>query len=407
MRFYLLIMLFIASFKLFASDALDVKKWQSDIQYYTAQLKQNHIDLFHSQSETQFEQKLADLTANLPNMTRNQVLVELMKITQSIGDGHTAFPLWAAKLNSFPFELTHINNRFYVTHTTHDYRKLLGAELVSIDGQPILEIAQAVNQVAQFVENPYSLNVRTARYLPKAEILNGLGIIADSAQAEFTFRNNKVQHVETLKSSRKYQYTEFISYRNEARFRIEKRATEDLWFAGSADKQAVYFKFRHYASVSQMDSLAEKLLDYINNNQSKKLIIDLRDNYGGDFFAGLKLAQHLVLADSLDWRSGVFVLIDNVTFSAAMSNAAQFAQILNATLVGEPTGAKPSGYQDMGQFTLPNSKLKVTYSKRLYHFQTSGKDAVYPDHTIPMSIENYINQTDPQLRWVLKQADWQ
>lgn len=150
-----------------------------------------------------------------------------------------------------------------------------------------------------------------------------------------------------------------------------------------------------------MESLAEDLLTFINKNKSKNLIIDLRENYGGDFFVGLKLAQFLVLADSIDWKSGVYVLIDNATFLAAMSNAAQFSQLLNAKLVGEPTGAKPSGYQDMRQFILLNSNLEVTYSKRLYHFTNDGKDALYPVVQVEVSIENHLSKVDPQLNWIL------
>lgn len=150
-----------------------------------------------------------------------------------------------------------------------------------------------------------------------------------------------------------------------------------------------------------MENFAQHILGFINENKSERLIIDLRDNYGGDFFVGLKLAQFLLLADSINWKSGVYTLIDNVTFSAAMSNAAQFSQILNSKLVGEPTGAKPSGYQDMGQFSLPNSGLVVTFSKRLYHFKEDQRDALYPDEHIEVSIEDYLNGYDRQLRWVL------
>lgn len=84
-----------------------------------------------------------------------------------------------------------------------------------------------------------------------------------------------------------------------------------------------------------------------------------------------------------------------------MSDAAQYTQLLNATLVGEPTGARPSGYQDMGQFSLPNSELPVTYSKRLYHFKDDGKDALHSDVQISVSIEDYRAGVDPQLTWIL------
>lgn len=115
----------------------------------------------------------------------------------------------------------------------------------------------------------------------------------------------------------------------------------------------------------------------------------------------LACGWRLVLADSINWKSGVYVLINNVTFSAAMSNAAQFQQLLNAKLVGEPTGARPSGYQDMGSFTLPNSQLELTWSKRLYRFNDGQKDALYPDINVPFTLEDYLNRKDPQLLWIL------
>jgi BarA-like signal transduction histidine kinase len=70
-----------------------------------------------------------------------------------------------------------------------------------------------------------------------------------------------------------------------------------------------------------------------------------------------------------------------------------------------PTGAKPSGYQDMGQFVLPNSGLEVTYSKRLYRFNEDHRDALYPMVNIEVSIDDYITGNDSQLRWVLKQIN--
>ena len=154
------------------------------------------------------------------------------------------------------------------------------------------------------------------------------------------------------------------------------------------------------ASDSDMEDFADELLEYINKQKTKNLVIDLRGNYGGDFFVGLKLAHRLVLADSIDWKHGVYTLIDNETFSAAMSNAAQFQQLLNAKLVGQATGAKPSGYQDMGQFTLPNSGLVVTYSKRLYHFQRTTALAVFPDVPVPLTIDDYRKGQDRSLNWV-------
>jgi hypothetical protein len=387
-----------------AEPKLNHKQWQQDLKVYSEKLTQNHIDPFHKTSELVFNREINKLKSNLDNLTRNQILVELMKLTHQIGDGHTSFPLWSANLASFPVQLKMLNEKLYVVKATENYKHLLGAELITINQIDIKTISSMFQQLVPFAENKYSSQSRTAQYLTKAELLNGLGVIESDFKAKFTFNLNNKVIAQELEANHEHgnHFSESISYQNHSQFTIEEKLNDNLWFGSAKNKKAVYFKFRRYTSIDNMASIGEALLAFINKNQSEKLIIDLRDNYGGDFFVGLKLAQFLVLADSIDWKSGVYVLIDHATFSAAMSNAAQFSQLLNAKLVGEPTGAKPSGYQDMGQFILPNSKLEVTYSKRLYHFKENQTDALYPDIHIGVSIEDYHSGHDPQLQWILE-----
>lgn len=401
LRRSLLILLSLFSLSCIGGTKLEVKNWQNDLDIYAQQLSEKHIDLYHTFSEQNFKNEITQLKGSLPALTKNQLLVELMKLTHKIGDGHTSFPLWGAKLKSFPIQLKVLNDELYVIKATKEYKHILGAKLESINNVSADKIYHLFSQLTPFSENKYSTQVRAAQYIPKAELLNGLGIIDDTLQAQFKFKvkdKSVEQHLSPYGSN--HDFIE-LSYLNNARFSVEEKVNRNLWFGSLSNKNVLYVKFRRYTSISKMESLAEDLLSFINKHQSKKLIIDLRDNYGGDFFVGLKLAQHLVLADSIDWKSGVYVLIDNVTFSAAMSNAAQFSQLLNAKLVGEPTGAKPSGHQDMGQFVLPYSNLEVTYSKRLYHFLEHGKDAVYPDVLVELSIDDYLLKNDRQLKWIL------
>ena len=115
------------------------------------------------------------------------------------------------------------------------------------------------------------------------------------------------------------------------------------------------------------------------SSQTQQLVIDLRQNGGGDLYVGLVLANALNLIDNVDWKDGVYVLTSAVTFSAGASNAALFRQLLNAKIVGTPTGSNPTGYQDMGDFILPNSNLRITYSKRLFRLQETATNGLLPD----------------------------
>ena len=139
----------------------------------------------------------------------------------------------------------------------------------------------------------------------------------------------------------------------------------------------------------------------MDQNQSEQIIIDLRNNGGGDLYVGLVLANALNLIDNVDWTQGVYVLTSPVTFSAATSNAALFRQLLNAKIVGMPTGSNPTGYQDMGYFVLPSSNLRITYSKRMFRMQETSTVGVVPDIQIEQDWAYYAKGEDNVLSNVI------
>ena len=376
------------------------KDWQEDLHVYRTALAQKHIDAFHQLPESEMDAYLSKLSSSLLVLTQEQLWVELMRLTQRIGDGHTSVPLWQQETQNFPFEVKILQNRAYITATTTEYKSLLGSELLSINGEDVAAVIKAVSVLVPFSENAYSNAVRTGQYLLNAQVLMGLGVIAGGSELTLGFQTeNKKVYVQS-QAVKSPQFSHRLTMSMLEPIKVIEKENDDLWF-GSPDKgRTAYVKLHRYPSYGDMEDFADELLEYINKQKTKNLVIDLRGNYGGDFFVGLKLAHRLVLADSIDWKHGVYTLIDNETFSAAMSNAAQFQQLLNAKLVGQATGAKPSGYQDMGQFRLPNSGLVVTYSKRLYHFQKTAAPAVFPDVPIALTIDDYRKGQDRSLNWV-------
>src|SRR5262252_11158380 len=97
--------------------------------------------------------------------------------------------------------------------------------------------------------------------------------------------------------------------------------------------------------------------------------------------------------ERLNQRGRLFVLIGTDTFSAAMSNAAQFRTTTNATLVGQPIGERPNSYQEPRQFKLPNSHLVVRYSTRYYKFIEGNNNVVAPDKEIIPTWQDYKADT--------------
>lgn len=376
-----------------------VIRWQEDLQVYERKLSDRHIDLFHSLSEAQFKQGLAQIHAKLSQSTEQQVIVALMQLHHSVGDGHTAIPLWGRGAPSFPFEFLVQRDQVWVVGVGETHRHLLGARLLAVNGRAAATVIEQLAPVVPFVENPYSRDVRVGHYLTYTDVLLGLGII-QPGNARFHFElDGKQETIEVAPGK-----NPALTHQLKARRELEQRVVvhdENLWMAMVDEGQTLYIYLSRYPAMDAMTAFAKKVQTYAADKQSKNLIIDFRDCFGGNYFVGLELASFLVLLDSLDWQHGIYTLISNNTFSAAMSNSAQFRQLLNAKLVGQPTGARPYGYQDGDSFTLPHSGLMVMYSKRLYRFQDVNAITLLPDTFIPLTFDDIKAGKDRVLDWVL------
>lgn len=330
-----------------------------------------------------------------------------MRLTQKIGDGHTAFSLRGTSTHLFPIEIYKVQEQWRVIKTTKKHKHLLGKILTNIDGKSINKITEKVGKIAQYIENKQSEIIRTGKYAMISELLFGLKLTKSKFKADFTFVDDDMKETSlsltAIDSKDYYSKTDFESFQIIIP-EIQKPTSSKydyLWFSPIKNTKGIYIKFESYPSFNEMEKFGESVLHYINKNKVKQVVIDLRNNGGGDFFVGTFLAYFLNLADSIDWKSGVYVLTDKVTFSAGTSNASQFRQILNAKIVGEPTGSNPTGYQDMGQFTLPNSGMIVTYSKRLFRFQAKITKGVQPDVLIEYNWKSYSKGIDNIIEWII------
>ena len=389
------------------SQSIDMEGWTKDIDFYKTNLEKYHIDLYNHISKVEFDQELQQIKSTLNKKTDADVIIDLMRLTRKIGDGHTAFSLRGFETHLFPIEINYVNGQWRVIKTIDRHKNLLGKALIAIDGKTMSQIAIEVSKVAQYVENEQSKIIRIGTYSMISELLYSLQLTNKEFNAIFTFLDDdgKESQVSLNAISNKvyYEKTDFQSF-NITIPEIEKPNNvkyDYLWFSPIKKTKGIYIKFESYPSFEEMKEFGESILNYINKNSVEQVVIDLRNNSGGDFFVGTFLAYYLNLADSINWKTGIYVLIDKVTFSAATSNASQFRQILNAKIVGEPSGSNPTGYQDMGQFTLPNSGMMITYSKRLFRFQDKVTKGVQPDVLIEYDWESYSKGKDNMLEWVI------
>lgn len=378
--------------------------WQGDLSVYASELEARHIDLFHTLPRAAFDAELDAIRADLPNLTEPELVARLMTLHHKIGDGHTAIPLWGYGYDRFPLTIEVFEDAFMISGVRDEDIAFLGGTVEQINGHPTDVVLERLAPIAPFVENEGSRRLRISAYLPVAPLLPAVGLSDTPESLSLSVRTSTGLQTLTLPARPVEEYgpslQSTINYRSD--FEPEDILAEapGLAFVFDPEHALGMIRFDRYPPAQEMDRFAAEVVAQMRHNRGRNLVIDLRQNYGGDFYTGLRLAHQLNLLDGVDWQNGVYVLTSSLTFSAAMSNAAQFSDILNARRVGEPTGATPCGYQDMGQFTLPNSNLGITYSKRHFCFAEPVEDALMPDITIPITVDHWRNREDAALDWI-------
>jgi hypothetical protein len=401
----LIIFLILISNVAFAQESR-TQQWQSDLTLYYQSLEKNHIDLFHQIDRTNFEKELDTIRNSVDQLSDWGITLGLMRLTRKIGDGHTAVSFANWETNSYPITVKKISNEWRVIKVASGHSDILGAMLESIDGTKIADIERKLAKVVQYVENPHSEITRIANYMPIGELLYELKITKSPRKAVFRLLTGEGEltevHLNTVPNTQlaQLEYKQ-LDVSTSAVVMPKDFDFEYLWYTTVSKKKATYIRFDSYPKFEEMLPFVEKLLVFMEQNQSQQIVIDLRNNGGGDLYVGLVLANALNLIDNVDWANGVYVLTGATTFSAATSNAALFRQLLNAKIIGMPTGSNPTGYQDMGYLILPSSKLRITYSKRMFRMQETATVGVVPDIHIEQNWDDYSKGVDNVLEDVV------
>jgi hypothetical protein len=378
--------------------------WAEDILYLQAQVRSAHINPFHTISEDDFDASINTLLSKLDGLNEAQVEVELQRIMASIKDGHSNYYPMSGPHRHYPFRFKYFDQSLRIIATTPEYTSLLGSELVAINSRSLEELREILTPYLYGVDNQYSAKERFIYQLTISKMLYGIGVTNKKDQAQFTFLSDGKRITQKINAveMRVFGSLAFAFPTTSPDLDNQEIGMPGITLSILGKGQSAYFDFNHYPSFSDVTSQCSALVKRLSDQNIQRLIVDFRDNGGGSFFTGLAFSSCLLQLDNIDWNNGVTVLINEGTFSAAMSNAAQFKQLLNAKLVGRPTGGDPNHYAETNRFSLPNSGRSVSVSKRYYGFTAKPSDALYPEQTEVQTWQDYQHGRDTILLELLK-----
>ena len=394
-------------------SADDAQKWRADLHYLSEEMPRQHKNLFHTMTREEFDAAVNRLDERIPSLTRNQILVELARIVAMVGDGHTSlFPFYNPTLgvHRYPVKFYLFKDGLYVRQATADYGEVAGGKVVRIG---TLDGAEAYRRMSEIANHDNEMTVKdvAADWLAFPEFLEGLGIVNNMEDAALTVDKNGKQitvHLKPITLEAAHHNSTWVDASDGAANPLplwRKDPQNAYWFDYLKDSRTLYLK---YNTVE--DKPEEKLADFfhrvfafIDANPVDRLVIDIRNNSGGNGYLNWPLVYGIIRSDKINQRGRLFTIIGRTTFSAAGMCAVYLERHTNTLFVGEPTGSSPNGYGEHGEFTLPNSGIKIFVST-LYWQEADPRDRrpwIAPQVAADPTFEDYRNNLDPAMRAIL------
>lgn len=352
---------------------LTAEQWREDLDELVRILTREHGSPFHRVSRPEFEAEVSRIRARIPTLPAPRIAAEFLRLSAMIGDGHTGVGS-PGGLPRYPVATFWFSDGLRVVQTTPEHRRLLGARVEAVAGVGFDQVASRLRPYSALGENDWNWRAVLPYLINRPALLQSAGLDADGP-TPWTFRRADGARERVLLTPAAFPLKGRVLL-GDAPPLWARRPEAPFWTDFQADSGTLYVNFRSYENLA---ANAAGLAAELDARRPRRLVLDMRDNGGGDYNKGRELLLPVITSRPwLNRRDRTFVLVGRHTFSAAMSNAADFRWKTNVTLVGEPIGETPNSWQEARRFYLPRSGLPVTVSTRFYKFAPDGVDAIEP-----------------------------
>jgi len=381
-------------------------KWTEDIDQLELELPQRHKNLFFRLEKKDFYEQIQNLKKDLVNLDNYMIYARIMAIVASIRDAHTTVTMSVAKV--IPFEFYWFSEGIYLVDTFGENNDALNCRVTYLNGIPIDEVIQRLTSIVS-CENKSFLRAQLPKYLPAVELLYGLEIIDEFEDVEITFElQNGIAFTETVTtceySNLKRKIIKDVGVSQDYLPLYRKNKSKNFWSFFIEEHNTLYFKYNSCRDMQDttVEDFCVDLLHFINQEEVKKLVIDLRNNLGGDSTLLDPFIEELSKCKILNREGSIFVILGRETFSSALLNAYSLKNGTKAIFVGEATGGKPNCYGEVLYFDLKNSKLRIRYSTEYYKIIKDDKQlSFFPEVNFEVTIKDYLDKRDPCMDYIL------
>ena len=388
--------------------------WRFDIDYLVEEARRMHVGPERVAFSDSFEAAATALKAAVPELTNDQVVVELQHLMTLLGDGHTGIygavgdsPL-TFKGSALPVLFYAFEDGLYIVDAAGDAQRWIGHRVVAFGPRSAEAVLQDLPAYIHH-DNPMTpLWLGVHFMLPQLPILAALGATDDPRAVSLTLEDRAgTRHHAVLEGGRFDFRRKLRPPANQSSPPLWLRHVDrNYWLAPLPEANALYWQFNQVRDIEGGPSIAEfadTLRASLEATDARTLIVDVRHNNGGNNGLLDPLLRTVVWWEQDQPGRRVFVITGRNTFSAAQNFINRMERWTDAVFVGEPSSSRPNFAGEETPLILPYSRVRGSISN--LYWQDSDPDDVRPwiaPHVpVELSADDYFAGRDPALEAIL------
>ena len=391
------------------------ERWCHDLDYMVRRMERVHFNLYAKVPREKLQAAVNNLKSRVGSLTDSEIEVGIQRILAMVGDGHTSLRGRGQNQNvdvsRYPVSLFLYKEGLYVRGALPAYAEIVGAKVERIGKLSSEEALAAVEPLCSR-DNAMGVKLASPGYLTNPSVLSFLKLTDDVSRVPVVLKkpNGEQVTIELKPISWNPSLAKDYVWAN-AGAKAPKPLSfmkngDKFWFEHLPDKKLVYFQYNQVGDKPNetLEKFCGRLFAFINEHAVDYLVIDMRNNGGGNNFLNRPLVHGLIRCDRVNQPGHLFVLVGRRTFSAAMNGAVDIERNAHALFVGEPTGSSPNFVGETTILVLPCSGVRLSCSS-LYWQSSTAMDRrtwIAPDLIAEPSIEAFAQNRDPGLEAIIE-----
>ncbi len=381
--------------------------WRDDLDEMTGTVERVHAAPWHTVSPIALREAARSLRDRIPRLAGHEVVVGLARLLALVGDGHTALRLPDVPgFGRLPIRLDRFSDGVFVRATGPEHARLGGARVVAIGDVPILEAWDLARPLVSR-DNEMGVWSQVPDLLVIPEVLHGLGLIPsiDCATLTVSRPDGEITALDLIATAEREP--DLLDARLCLRMAdpLWLRRPDENWLEHLPQINTLYLACNTVrdGAPEPLRDLFRQAMDLVATSGIDRFVLDIRRNGGGNMALNWPLVDGLIRADRVNRWGHLFIIIGRGTFSAAMNLAVDLERSTRALFVGEPTGARPNGYGENADITLPHCGLRATASSLFWQnsLPYDHREWIAPDLPARLSSGDFLRQRDPAFEAIL------